>query len=48
VQAGDHHLILDAGSGLRPLGAWFDGQQVRSATLLLSHTHWDHVCGFPF
>ena len=18
------------------------------ATLLLSHTHWDHICGFPF
>jgi phosphoribosyl 1,2-cyclic phosphodiesterase len=48
VQAGDRHLILDAGSGIRPLGLWLERQEVRSVTLLLSHTHWDHVCGFPF
>jgi phosphoribosyl 1,2-cyclic phosphodiesterase len=43
-------LILDAGSGLRPLG--HDLMLRRSGTLaadiLLSHTHWDHIQGLPF
>ncbi|MBA3260274.1 MAG: MBL fold metallo-hydrolase [Gemmatimonadales bacterium] len=43
-------LILDAGSGLRPLGhelmARRDGPL--SADILLSHTHWDHIQGLPF
>jgi phosphoribosyl 1,2-cyclic phosphodiesterase len=44
-------MILDAGSGLRPLGnaleAEFAGRPVK-ITLLLTHTHWDHIQGFPF
>jgi phosphoribosyl 1,2-cyclic phosphodiesterase/ActR/RegA family two-component response regulator len=44
-------LILDAGTGLRLLGrqltAEFDGQPL-SLTLLLTHTHWDHIQGLPF
>jgi len=43
-------VILDAGSGLRPLG--HDLMQDRKGTLradiLLSHTHWDHIQGLPF
>jgi phosphoribosyl 1,2-cyclic phosphodiesterase len=43
-------LILDAGSGLRPLGhelmARRDGP-IR-ADILISHTHWDHIQGLPF
>ena len=42
-------LILDAGTGLRALGAALDraGEPVR-AHLVLSHFHWDHIQGFPF
>jgi len=44
-------IILDAGSGLRPLGhslvKEFDGQPMQ-LTLLVTHTHWDHIQGFPF
>jgi phosphoribosyl 1,2-cyclic phosphodiesterase len=42
-------LILDAGTGLRALGAALEktGVAVR-AHLVLSHFHWDHIQGFPF
>lgn len=43
-------LILDAGSGLRPLGHELMGRpRARlAADILLSHTHWDHIQGLPF
>ena len=45
---GGHRVILDAGTGIRNLGHWLQRKNVRFAHLLLSHTHWDHVNGFPF
>jgi phosphoribosyl 1,2-cyclic phosphodiesterase len=48
VRAGDARIILDAGTGLRVLGNAFLEQDVREAWLLLTHTHWDHINGFPF
>jgi len=48
VQAGEHHVILDAGTGIRELGKSFLDRGLRSGTLLLTHTHWDHINGFPF
>jgi phosphoribosyl 1,2-cyclic phosphodiesterase len=43
-------LILDAGSGLRPLGHELMRRPSGplTADLLLSHTHWDHIQGLPF
>ncbi|MFL5449400.1 MAG: MBL fold metallo-hydrolase [Gemmatimonadales bacterium] len=43
-------VILDAGSGLRPLGHTLMKQRngILSADILLSHTHWDHIQGLPF
>jgi phosphoribosyl 1,2-cyclic phosphodiesterase len=38
-------VIIDAGSGIRPLGAALGSCD---ATLLLSHYHWDHIQGMPF
>lgn len=40
-------LVLDAGTGLRNLGALLGGAPFRG-TLLLSHLHWDHTQGLPF
>ncbi len=48
IAAGDEHIIMDAGTGIRPLGASFLKHDRRRGTLLLSHTHWDHIQGFPF
>jgi phosphoribosyl 1,2-cyclic phosphodiesterase len=51
VRVGDQILILDAGTGLRLLGlqllAEF-GERPLDLTLLLTHTHWDHIQGLPF
>lgn len=43
-------LILDAGTGIRPLGLDYLGRNGTGATihLLMSHVHWDHIQGFPF
>ncbi len=46
----DRLVILDAGSGLRPLGHMLMARrgQALNADILLSHTHWDHIQGLPF
>ena len=43
-------LIFDSGTGARLLGEHLMAVAARpiSATILLSHTHWDHIQGFPF
>lgn len=48
VMAGSHRIVLDAGTGLRLLGKRFLKEGLERATLLLSHTHLDHIAGFPF
>ena len=48
VSAGDRKIILDAGTGLRELGRKLLRDGVKKADLLLTHTHWDHINGFPF
>lgn len=42
-------IVVDAGSGIRRLGNALvkDGSR-RELTLLLTHSHWDHLAGFPF
>ncbi len=42
-------LIVDAGSGIRLLGKKIiQEQEHRELCLLLTHSHWDHLIGFPF
>jgi len=49
---GEAPIIIDAGTGIRKLGkslmegAFGDGKG--KASILISHTHWDHVQGLPF
>ncbi len=45
---GGQRIILDAGTGIRNLGHWLMRKNVNNAHILLSHTHWDHINGFPF
>lgn len=48
VRCGDELIILDAGTGLRGLGAALPRGRTVDASILLSHFHWDHIQGFPF
>jgi phosphoribosyl 1,2-cyclic phosphodiesterase len=48
VAMGGQRIILDAGTGVRNLGHWLMKKRVSDAILMLSHTHWDHINGFPF
>ncbi|MBP7652257.1 MBL fold metallo-hydrolase [Candidatus Dependentiae bacterium] len=41
-------VIFDAGSGIRELGFKLLKKMPVSAYILFSHTHWDHIQGFPF
>jgi phosphoribosyl 1,2-cyclic phosphodiesterase/ActR/RegA family two-component response regulator len=51
VRADGELIILDAGTGIRGLGRQlkkeFDGRLIR-LNMLITHTHWDHIQGFPF
>ena len=52
IDCNDHTLIIDAGTGIRQLG--FDLLQrpeLKSGmhvSIFFTHTHWDHIQGFPF
>lgn len=49
VQGGPDVLVLDAGTGIRELGLTLAAQRrPLRVHLLISHTHWDHIQGFPF
>ena len=41
-------LVLDCGTGARELGLALLAAGPPPIHLLLSHTHWDHIQGFPF
>ncbi len=47
VRCGPHLLILDAGTGLRELDLSLQDRPL-DADLLMTHTHLDHVCGWPY
>jgi phosphoribosyl 1,2-cyclic phosphodiesterase len=51
LRADGEIIVLDAGSGIRPLGIDLDEEfQARpiKLSLLITHAHWDHIQGFPF
>ncbi len=50
VEVDGHYIILDAGTGLRMLSEALRRLPVqpRQYDLLITHTHWDHIIGFPF
>jgi phosphoribosyl 1,2-cyclic phosphodiesterase len=47
---GDERLVFDAGTGIRMLGRAMLEEDPRGGhcSLFFSHTHWDHIQGFPF
>lgn len=48
VRAGDHCFVMDAGTGIRNFGGSLVSNGDRVSHMLLTHTHWDHIMGFPF
>lgn len=48
MRCGEHRLIFDAGTGLKVLGDNLNLQEQLDYNIFLSHSHMDHVCGFPF
>lgn len=51
LRSGHDILVFDAGTGIRALGlALMEefGSRPLTLHLFISHTHWDHIQGFPF
>lgn len=48
VRHGDEMVIIDAGTGIRTLGGILPETSDKPLNILFSHTHWDHLLGFPF
>jgi len=48
IALGDEQFIFDAGSGIRDLGIDLLSSGCRKVHLFITHTHWDHIQGFPF
>ncbi len=51
LRCGDRLIIVDAGSGIRKLGDKLMAEDIKkgpiSADIFITHTHWDHIMGFP-
>ncbi|MDK2818761.1 MAG: MBL fold metallo-hydrolase [Spirochaetota bacterium] len=52
VRINNNIIIFDAGTGIVNLGRSllkeFEGKQLPTIYIFLTHTHWDHLDGFPF
>jgi len=49
IRVDDHILVCDAGTGIIPFGNEMMGQHdIRKLMIILTHYHWDHICGLPF
>jgi phosphoribosyl 1,2-cyclic phosphodiesterase len=51
IRAGDRLIIIDSGTGIRLLGdKLISGDYIKGpvdADIFITHTHWDHIMGFP-
>ncbi|MCE5241774.1 MAG: MBL fold metallo-hydrolase [Desulfobacteraceae bacterium] len=44
----DEIIIVDAGSGIRRLGIKLLAEKRFEYNIIFTHSHWDHILGFPF
>jgi phosphoribosyl 1,2-cyclic phosphodiesterase/ActR/RegA family two-component response regulator len=48
IRHGHDLIIVDAGTGIRSFWTTIAESKIKQINLLISHTHWDHLAGFPF
>jgi phosphoribosyl 1,2-cyclic phosphodiesterase len=48
MRVGGRLLIFDGGTGLRELGLKLLSEMPLDVTMFFTHSHWDHIQGFPF
>jgi phosphoribosyl 1,2-cyclic phosphodiesterase len=48
MRVGGDRLIFDGGTGIRVLGQSLLSQMPLEAHMFFTHSHWDHIQGFPF
>ncbi len=48
INLGKNILIIDAGTGIRKLGEDLIKRKVYDMDIFITHSHWDHIQGFPF
>lgn len=48
MRVGGERLIFDGGTGLRNLGQQMLSEMPVQANIFFTHSHWDHIQGFPF
>lgn len=50
IRDGDDFILIDAGTGIREAGNFIlkERGMKNDIPLLITHTHWDHIQGFPF
>jgi ribonuclease BN (tRNA processing enzyme) len=50
IRADNRLIIIDLGTGVKPLGDWMaknSGKSPMDMDVFITHTHWDHIMGFP-
>jgi phosphoribosyl 1,2-cyclic phosphodiesterase len=51
IRADDRLVIIDFGTGIKPFGDWLMANDFKKGPIdtdiFITHTHWDHIMGFP-
>jgi phosphoribosyl 1,2-cyclic phosphodiesterase len=51
IRAGEKLVIVDFGTGIKPFGDWLMANDFKKGPIdtdiFITHTHWDHIMGFP-
>jgi phosphoribosyl 1,2-cyclic phosphodiesterase len=51
IRAGEKLVIIDFGTGIKPFGDWLMANDFKKGPIdtdiFITHTHWDHIMGFP-